>query len=84
MEVLLTVIRAQVDKYAKFNVHGDAIVYQSYNHQTRKATAHAMGIQEGRRVFTDLYGEPNERWEVTKEYYHLAKGKAKAFARRRK
>ena len=47
MEVLLTKIRSQVDKFAKFNVHGDAILYTTKDDAKKQR---AIGVQEGNRI----------------------------------
>ena len=59
MEVLLTKIRSQVDKFAKFNVHGDAILYTTKDDAKKQR---AIGVQEGKRIFEDLFGPVSLRW----------------------
>lgn len=79
MEQLLVVIRNQVDKFAKFNVHGDAIVYTT---RANPKAPKQIGVQEGKRIFEDLYGPIAQRWtcgakhrrisKVCREQYRLA------------
>lgn len=74
MEVLLTKIRGQVDKFAKFNKYGDAILYTEKSNPKKQR---AIGVQEGRRIFEDLWGNTAERWDTTNAYKHLARRKAR-------
>jgi len=65
MEAVLKIIRAQVDKFARFNVHKDAIVYTT---KSAPKVKHSLGTTDAKRMFEDLYGSTALRWTASKQH----------------
>lgn len=68
MEVVLNKIHNNVDKYATFNKAGDTILYTEKTNPKLKRT---IDLDEGARIFEDLYGDASDRWIKSEEYVTL-------------
>ena len=81
MEVLVRKLHATVDKYASLNREGNVILYTT---KLRPKAKQTISLAEGKRIFEDLYGAIEQRWEVTTEYAALQAQKDAAKARKPK
>ncbi len=79
MEVLVKKMHSTIDKFASLNKEGTAILYTT---KQQPKVKQVISLAEGKRIFEDLYGAIEQRWEVTPEYAALAARKAKSQARR--
>ncbi len=79
MEVLVKTMRNTIDKFATLNDEGTAILYTT---KAQPKVKQVVSLAEGKRIFEDLHGAIEQRWEVTPAYAALAARKAKSQARR--
>lgn len=79
MEVLVKKLHASVDKFATLDSAGTAILYTTRDNPKAKQ---AITLDEGQRIFEDLFGSIDNRFVKSVAYLALESRKAKAQARR--
>lgn len=65
MEVLLRKLHSTADKFASLNQEGTVILFTTRDQPKLKQT---ISLAEGKRIFEDLYGSIEQRWEVSAEF----------------
>ncbi len=79
MEVLVKKLQATVDKFATLDIEGTTIIHNTRDNPKRKQS---ISLDEGKRIFEDLYGSIDHRYIKSDAYLSLESRKAKAKARR--